>query len=260
MERDVSALVHLSWHRAIGSSQLARLCFDDVSYETARKRLRRLEQAGLTASTSSGRMEGRGRPELIYFLTAAGARALDQSRGIPRETIATGPPHSYLREHYLRLVDLRLALLDAAKKKIVSNVEFNTDKEFWDELPPEFIASTQQADALLSFSYPGCAPIKVLLEIDTGNLRQTRHWEPKIRVFLETGCPIWIVAGNAPRIATLRKWTQPLLTEAGMGPGKCVFSIFDEIIKHGIFGACWYRTDGSITDLKPRQSEPSRSK
>ena len=68
MQRDVMALVELYLHRTISSSQLARLCFPDISYETARKRLRRLQQSGFTGSSSSGRLEGRGRPELIYFL------------------------------------------------------------------------------------------------------------------------------------------------------------------------------------------------
>ena len=67
MQRDVLALVQLYLHRTISSSQLAKLCFPEISYETARKRLRRLQQAGFTGSSSSGRMEGRGRPELIYF-------------------------------------------------------------------------------------------------------------------------------------------------------------------------------------------------
>ena len=71
MERDINALLELYLHRTISSSQLARLCFPDISYETARKRLRRLQQAGFTGASSSGRMEGRGRPELIYFLPAS---------------------------------------------------------------------------------------------------------------------------------------------------------------------------------------------
>ena len=59
MQRDIWALVQLYLHRTVASSQLARLCFPDISYETARKRLRRLQQAGFTGSSSSGRMEGR---------------------------------------------------------------------------------------------------------------------------------------------------------------------------------------------------------
>lgn len=82
-------------------------------------------------------------------------------------------------------------------------------------------------------------------------LGQTRHWEPKIRAFLRTGYPIWVVTGSSPRILTLRKWTQPLLEEAEVGPGHAVFAVYTEIVEKGIYGAQWQRTDGSFTDLRP---------
>lgn len=255
MQRDIWALVQLYLHRTISSSQLAKLCFPDISYETARKRLRRLQQAGFTGSSSSGRMEGRGRPELIYFLTTQGAKSLEQHRGISWETIPTGPPHTYHKEHFLRLVDVRLAMLDAEQKELIQDLDFTTGREFWKELSGDMSTVEEQADATISFSYPGTEPIKVLLEIDTGNFRQTRHWEPKIKTFLKTGFPIWVVTGSAPRILTLRKWTQPLLEEAGVGPGKCVFSVYTEIVDHGIFGAAWQRTDGTYTDLRPKMAD-----
>lgn len=258
MQRDIWALVQLYLHRTISSSQLAKLCFPDISYETARKRLRRLQQAGFTGSSSSGRMEGRGRPELIYFLTTAGAKALEQNRGISWETIPTGPPHTYHKEHFLRLVDVRLAMEDAEQSSLVNTLEFTTGREFWKELSGDLSNVEEQADATISFSYPGMEQIKILLEIDTGNFRQTRHWEPKIRAFLKTGFPIWVVTGSTPRIVTLRKWTQPLLDEAGVGPGKCVFSVYTEIVERGIFGATWQRTDGSITDLRPKIADGQR--
>ena len=246
------ALVELYLHRTVTSSQLAKLCFSDISYETARKRLRRLQQAGFTGSSSSGRMEGRGRPELIYFLTAAGAKALEQHRGISWETIPTGPPHTYHKEHFLRLVDVRLAIEEAEASRHIEALEFTTGREFWRELAGDMTNLEEQADATISFNYPEAESIKVLLEIDTGNFRQTRHWEPKIKAFLKTGYPIWVVTGSAPRIVTLRKWTQPLLEEAGVGPGKCVFSVYSELVERGIFGAIWQRTDGSVTDLRPK--------
>ncbi len=254
MDRDIASLLELYLHRTISSSQLARLCFPDISYETARKRLRRLQQAGFTGGASSGRMEGRGRPELIYFLTAAGARALEHHKGISWETIPTGPPHTYHKEHFLRLVDLRLALEDAEHQHIISNLEFVTGREFWKELGGDLTEAEEQADATIGFKYiQGDMPqVRILLEIDTGNFRQTRHWEPKIRAFLKTGLPIWVITGSAPRIFTLRKWTQPLLDEAAVGPGKCVFAVYNEIIEKGVFGAQWQRTDGTFTDLRPR--------
>jgi len=255
MERDLLALLQLYLHRTVTSSQLARLCFSDISYETARKRLRRLQQAGFTGSSSSGRMEGRGRPELIYFLTTAGAKALEQHRGVSWEEIPTGPPHTYHKEHFLRLVDVRLALAEAELQQHIGNLDFTTGREFWKELSGDITFGAEQADATISFAYPEQEPIRVLIEIDTGNFRQTRHWEPKIRSFLKTGFPIWVVTGSAPRIMTLQKWTQPLLAEAGVGPGKCVFSVYDDLIERGIFGAVWQRTDGSITDLRPKANE-----
>ncbi|HND68511.1 MAG TPA: replication-relaxation family protein [Candidatus Obscuribacter sp.] len=254
MDRDIAALQELYLHRTISSSQLARLCFPEISYETARKRLRRIQQAGFTGCASSGRMEGRGRPELIYFLTAAGARALEQHRGISWETIPTGPPHTYHKEHFLRLVDLRLALEDAEARGLIGNLEFVTGREFWKELAGDLTEAEEQADATIGFTYAdsNLPAVRVLLEIDTGNFRQTRHWEPKIRAFLKTGLPIWVITGSAPRIFTLRKWTQPLLEEAGAGAGKCVFAVYNEIVENGVFGAQWQRTDGSFTDLRPR--------
>lgn len=254
MQRDVAALIQLYLHRAISSSQLAKMCFPDISYETARKRLRRLQQSGYTGSATSGRMEGRGRPELIYFLTTAGAKALEHERGISWETIPTGPPHTYHKEHFLRLVDMRLAMEDAERNSLLKNLEWTTGREFWEELSGNLTKLSEQADATITFSYPieGMEPITILLEMDTGNFRQTRHWEPKIRAFLKSGHPIWVVTGSLTRILTLRKWTTQLLEEANVGPGKCVFSIYSDIMENGIFGATWYRTDGSITNLRPR--------
>ncbi|MBX9666585.1 MAG: replication-relaxation family protein [Candidatus Obscuribacterales bacterium] len=258
MERDLHALLQLYLHRTVTSTQLARLCFSDISYETARKRLRRLQQAGFTGCSSSGRMEGRGRPELIYFLTTAGAKALEQHRGISWEEIPTGPPHTYHKEHFLRLVDVRLALEQAQLEDYMSNLQFTTGREFWKELSGDIVFGAEQADATISFSYPQTEPLRILLEIDTGNFRQTRHWEPKIRAFLKTDFPIWVVTGSAPRIMTLQKWTQPLLEEAGVGPGKCVFSVYEDLIERGIFGAVWQRTDGSVTDLRPKLADGAR--
>jgi hypothetical protein len=258
MPRDILALVQLYLHRTVSSSQLAKLCFNDVSYETARKRLRRLQQFGLTGSSTSGRMEGRGRPELIYFLTTAGARALDQHQGISWESVPTGPPHTYHKEHFLRLVDVRLAMQDAEHRTLIVDLDFTTGREFWKELTGDLSAHNEQADATIAFRYPGSEPIKVLLEIDTGNFRQTRHWEPKIKAFLKSGYPIWVVTGSAPRIVTLRKWTQPLLEEAGVGPGKCVFTVYNDLVERGIFGATWQRTDGTITDLRPKHLDGLR--
>jgi hypothetical protein len=57
-----------------------------------------------------------------------------------------------------------------------------------------------------------------------------------------------------PRISTLRKWTAPLLDEAEVGPGKCVFAVYHDIMENGVFGATWYRTDGSKSNLRMKPS------
>lgn len=259
MERDLGSLFEIFVHRTITSIQLARLSFEDVSYETARKRIRRLQQAGFIGSATSGRMEySRGRPENIYFLTPLGAKALEQYRGISWNDIPTGMPHSYHKEHFLRLVDIRLLLMQAKAAGLIHTFEFRTGREFWRELTQEDALSSENADATIIFQYhENSPPITVLLEMDTGNFRQTKHWEPKIKSFLKTGLPIWVITGSAPRITKLQQWTQPLLQEAGVGPGKCVFAIYDELMNVGFFGAQWQRTDGTITDLKPKS--PARS-
>ena len=253
MQRDLRALEELYHHRTISSSQLARLCFPDISYETARKRLRRLQQSGYMGAATSGRMEGRGRPELIYFLSTAGAKILEQNNGISWETIPTGPPHLYHKEHFLRLVDIRLSLEETEKSGLISQLEWASGREFWRELSGT-LNMEEQSDATIQFSFADSMPIRILLEMDTGNFRQHRHWEPKIRSFLKLGHPIWVVTGALPRILTLRKWTAPLLEEADVGPGKCVFAVYNEIMDKGIFGASWYRTDGSVTNLRPKQN------
>ena len=258
MQRDIAALEELYHHRTISSSQLASLCFPDISYETARKRLRRLQQAGFMGAATSGRMEGRGRPELIYFLTTAGAKTLEQHKGISWDAVPTGPPHLYHKEHFLRLVDIRLSMEHAEKQFLVEGLDWSSGKEFWRELSSTITSLEEQSDATLTFSYPGGDAIRILLEMDTGNFRQHRHWEPKIRSFLKLGHPIWVVTGAHPRILTLRKWTAPLLEEAGVGPGKCVFAVYNEIMDHGVFGATWYRTDGTLTDLRPKVSGERR--
>jgi DNA-binding PadR family transcriptional regulator len=250
MRRDIAALVELYLHRTVGSSQLARLCFPEISYETARKRLRRLQQAGFTAAASSGRMEGRGRPELIYFLTSLGAKALEQNHGVSWETVPTGPPHTYHKEHFLRLVDIRLAMQEAQKRRLIEDLQFITGREFWRELYGEVNQADEQADATITFCFPGCRTVSVLLEIDTGNFRQTRHWEPKIRSFLRTGHPVWVITGNAQRISTLQKWTEPLLKEAAVETNRCLFGVYDDIVENGIFGATWRNSDGDVLPMR----------
>lgn len=253
MERDLNVLKEIYLHRAITSFQLANLCFPDISYETSRKRLRRLQQSGFLGATTSGRIESRGRPALIYYLTNQSAKILEQHWGVSWESVPTGPPHAYHKEHFLRLVDIRLQLETAQREGIIGSLQWQTGKEFWKELSTTTESSSAQADASISFQFNDGRIIDVLLEIDSGNFRQTKHWEPKINAFLETEKPIWVVTGSENRIYTLQKWTEPLLEAHQVGPGKCIFAIYSEIMEFGLFETRWFRTDNSIiTTLRPR--------
>ena len=44
------------------------------------------------------------------------------------ETIPTGPPHTCHKEHFLRLVDVRLAMEDAELAGVISGLEFTTGR------------------------------------------------------------------------------------------------------------------------------------
>lgn len=55
--RDISVFYTLHLHPALSLKQLAELCFSDVSYETARKRLRRLHQSGYMGAKKSNAVQ-----------------------------------------------------------------------------------------------------------------------------------------------------------------------------------------------------------
>ncbi|MBX9770179.1 MAG: replication-relaxation family protein [Candidatus Obscuribacterales bacterium] len=252
MDRDVESLSQLYVHRTLTSGQLARLAFGDISYETARKRMRRLMQANLIGCASSERSEGRGRPELLYYLTQHGAHVLEQKRVIDRREIPIGPAHTYHKEHFLKLADICISLKDAEDIGLIRNFAWLQGEDFASQWAKQHGAEmTEHPDAAISFAFPKGEQMIILLELDTGNFRQTRHWEPKIVNFLFTGHPIWVVANSETRIATLSEWTLPLLTANGVGAGKCVFAVFSEIME-GILAARWFRADGTLSELRPK--------
>src|ERR1700722_6440220 len=107
--RDISVFYMLQLHPALSFKQLAELCFDDVSFETARKRLRRLHQSGYMDAKTSKRKEDKGRPERVYFLNVKAAKALANSKNIPEKAIAIGAPNAKHQEYLLRLAQLHLS-------------------------------------------------------------------------------------------------------------------------------------------------------
>ena len=251
MDRDVESLFQLYVHRTLTSGQLAQLTFRDISYETARKRMRRLMQANLIGCASSERSEERGRPELIYYLTQHGANVLEQKRIVDRREIPVGPAHTYHKEHFLKLADLCISLKGAEESKLIQNFAWLQGEDFASQWAKKHGAEmSEHPDAAISFAFPKGEQMVILLEVDTGNFRQTRHWEPKIVNFLFTGHPIWVVANNENRIQTLSEWTLPLLKANGVGAGKCVFAVFSEIMDKGILSARWFRADGSLSELR----------
>lgn len=253
MDRDVESLYQLYVHRTLTSGQLAQLTFRDNSYETARKRMRRLMQANLIGATSSERSEERGRPELIYYLTQHGANVLEQKHLIERREIPHGPAHTYHKEHFLKLADIRIALQEAEYSGQITNFSWLQGEDFavkWSKT--HGATMTEYPDAAISFAYPKGQSMVILLELDTGNFRQTKHWEPKIVNFLFTGNPIWVVANSQNRIDTLCEWTLPLLKANEVGAGKCVFAVFSEIVEKGILSARWFRADGTVSELRPK--------
>lgn len=253
MDRDVESLYQLYVHRTLTSGQLAQLTFRDISYETARKRMRRLMQSNLIGCASSERSEERGRPELIYYLTQHGANVLEQRRSLDRREIPTGPAHTYHKEHFLKLADIRISLQDAEDAGQIRNFAWMQGEDFamkWAE--NNGATMTECPDAVVSFAYPKGEPMVILLELDTGNFRQTKQWEPKIVNFLFTGNPIWVVANNENRVRTLQEWTLPMLKASGVGAGKCVFANFSEIMEKGILSARWFRADGTVSELRPK--------
>jgi hypothetical protein len=247
--RDIEALSQIHLHRAMTSTQLARLCFPDVTYETSRKRIRKLKQGGILGAQASERIEGRGRPEYVFYLTQLATRELERYANISSDEIAYGPPHTYHVEHLLKLVDMRLALEEAQRKKLISEYEWQSGGAYLARPLDSQSANNQVADATISYTFPGKEKMIALLEVDTGNLRQGKHWEPKLRRFLQSGFPIWVVTLNSGRMATLRAWTEPLLAGAKAKASQCLFAVFDDIAESGIFAANWYDTAGKITPL-----------
>ncbi len=247
--RDISVFYMLQLHPALSAKQLSELCFDDVSYETARKRLRRLHQSGYMGTKTIGRKKDKGRPESVYFLNAKAAQALANSKNIPEKTISIGAPNIKHHEYLLRLAQLHLSWQHTAKKEKWLSYSFTTKRIL--KLSEETANSTtkENPDATLTFTNKSNTQHTILLVLETGNLRPTRHWIPKITALLKTNLPILIITTTRHRLDTLRKWTLPLLEEANLPYDRCLFMQFDEIVKYSFLSICAYSTTGSAMKI-----------
>jgi len=246
--RDISIFYMLQLHPALNSKQIAELCFDDVSYETARKRLRHLHQSGYMGAKTIERKEEKGRPERVYFLNAKAAQALANSKNIPEKAITIGAPNVKHQEYLLRLAQLHLAWQQTAKKeKLLST--FTTKRAIQSDDLDHSSKAMPHADATITFTNKGAEKQTISVVLETGNLRPTRHWIPKITALLKTNLPILVVTTNRDRLDTLRKWTWPMLEQAGLSHERCMFMVYEEILRYGFLAISAYSTAGNAMKI-----------
>jgi hypothetical protein len=250
-ERDICVLNALHLHGALNSRQLAKLCFAEAGFETVRKRLRKLHQAGYLGATVTDNKEEKGRPEHLYFLADLAVSALARSRNMSEKDIAIGPPNTNHKEHLTRLVDLHLAWQRTAKQEKIVESDFITKRASSNTKNDNghLNEAKGHADVTITFKRSPEDPQSMLLVLETGNLRLDRHWRPKINALLKANKPVLVVALNEKRLATLREWTLPLLKAAEITEERCLFSLYDEIVARG-FLYFWDRcTKGSIEQI-----------
>lgn len=250
-KRDIFVLNALHLHGALNSRQLTELCFPDVSHETSRKRLRKLRQSGYIDAAAMNNKEEKGRPEHAFFLNINAAGALARNKDISEETIIVGPPNANHKEHLARLVELHLAWQRTAKQEKLSHFDFFTKRvcESTKNGHPEMNAAQRHADATIIFSKQEGSSQTILVVLETGNLRQTRHWLPKMNALLKANLPILIVALNEKRLDVLRQWTLPILDKAEIEHERCLFGLYDQVVSHGFLYANTYCTKGNAIKI-----------
>jgi hypothetical protein len=245
--RDISVFYTLHLHPALSLKQLAELCFSDVSYETARKRLRRLHQSGYMGAKKVERSSDKGRPECLYFLNDKAAKALAENKDILENSISTGAPNTKHQEYLARLAQLHLAWQKTVKEEKLFNHHFITKRAV--SSSSTLLKANEHADATISFTNKEGEKQTILVVLETGNLRPTRHWLPKMTALLKTDLPILIVTTSRHRLDTLRKWTLPMLEEAGVTHERCMFMVYEEIIRYGFLSISAYSTTGSAMKI-----------
>jgi hypothetical protein len=245
--RDISVFYTLHLHPVLTLKQLAALCFPGISYETARKRLRRLYQSGYMGSKTVGINLEKGRPERFYFLNAKAAKALAENKDILEKSISIGAPNTKHQEYLAHLAQLHLAWEKTAKKERLFNYSFVTKRAL--SSSENLLKANESADATISFINKQDEKQTLLLILETGNLRPTRHWTPKITALLKTDLPILIVTTNRHRLDTLRKWTLPMLEVSGLPNERCMFMVYEEIIRYGFLAISAYSTTGSAMKI-----------
>jgi DNA-binding PadR family transcriptional regulator len=236
-ERDIDVLNALHLHGALNIRQLTQLCFGEISSETARKRIRKLHQADYIGASVTDNKEEKGRPEHLYYLCALGSNALAQNQNIPEQTIVTGPPNIKHKDHLARLVNLHLAWQRTVSQEKIIEFKFLTKRVAQStQNGNEYLnAAKAYADVVITFKRHSEPSQSMLIVLETGNLRQVRHWEPKINAFLKTNMPVVVVALNEKRLNTLKEWTVSVLKTSGVEEERFDFILYEEVVMKGFF-------------------------
>ena len=238
-ERDISVFNALHLHGALNMRQLVKLCFGEISSETVRKRLRKLHQSGYIGANVTNNKEEKGRPEHLYSLAAPAAAALAHSQNLSEELIAIGPPNTNHKDHLAHLINLHLAWQRTAAQEKIVDYKFLTKRVAASNKNGNECLNQAKAhaDVVITFKRGAEDMQTMLIVLETGNLRQARHWQPKINAFLKTDMPILVIALNEKRLSLLREWTRPILKLAYIEENRCLFSLYDEIAMKGFLCA-----------------------
>lgn len=180
-------------------------------------------------------------------MNAKAAKALAENKDILENSITTGAPNTKHQEYLARLAQLHLAWQKTAKEEKLFNHHFVTKRAVSNG--SNVLKANEHADATISFTNKEGEKQTILVILETGNLRPTRHWVPKITALLKTDHPILIVTTSRHRLDTLRKWTLPLLEEVSSPHERCMFMVYEEIVRYGFLSISAYSTTGSAMKI-----------
>jgi hypothetical protein len=134
--RDIALLDLLSEHRFLTTHHLQAFCFHDhatlaSASRTARRVLARLARDDLIESPARrvGGMEG-GSDAAVWQLTAVGQRLRSLRSGAGAATRVRTPSGRFI-EHYLMVADVRLQLVDAERRQLLTTIQVQIEPLCW---------------------------------------------------------------------------------------------------------------------------------
>ena len=248
-DRDINALLEVSRHKMITSMQLAKLCYSDISYETSRKRLRRLHKADILATSSLNDSHSRGRPDLIYYLTEFGKKHIEPYV-VSKKIINYGLKNVYQRDVFLKIVEVRLNLVNACQKNLISNLKFYDFKEFI-FLNPEFDTKYKFiCDAICTFSDKNSNDFFVAIKYDTKSLQLQKHYIPIFEYTLKHNLMTWIICSNWERINSLITDFFSQLNISEKNTDRILMSTISEFREKELKQSIFKKLNGELTSLK----------